>query len=63
MEFLSQLDRMVYTFENNTVRAHGREKSRFNYFLLGVELDRDSVCFFGKLNLCLVMLSEFTIDS
>ena len=49
MEFLSQPDLMVYKFENNTVKAHGSEKSRFNNFLLGVELDKDAVCFFGKL--------------
>ena len=29
MEILSQPDFMVYKFENNTVKAHGREKSRF----------------------------------
>ena len=45
---LSQPYLMVYKFENNTVKAHGREISRFNNFLLGVELDKDAVCFFGK---------------
>ena len=49
MVFLSQPDLMVYKFENNTVKAHGREKSRFSNFLVGVELDNDAVCFFGKL--------------
>ena len=34
----------------------------FNNFLLGVELDKDAVCFFGQLYSCLVMLSEYTID-
>ena len=48
MEFLSQPDLVVYK-EKNTVKAHGREKSRFNNFLLGLELDKDAVCFFGKL--------------
>ena len=46
---LSQPDLMLYKVVNNTVRVHGREKSCFNYFLLGVELDKDAVCFFGKL--------------
>ena len=27
--FLSQPDLMVYKFENNTVKAHGREKTHF----------------------------------
>ena len=49
MEFLSQPDLMVYKFESNTVKAHGREKSHVLAFLLGVELDKDAVCFFGKL--------------
>ena len=49
MEFLSQPDLMVYKFESNTVKAYGREKSRFNNFLLGVELDKDTAWFFGKL--------------
>ena len=40
---------MVYKFENNPVKAHGHEKSRFNNVLLGVELDKDAVYFFGKL--------------
>ena len=34
----------------------------FNLFLPGVELDKDAVCFFGKLYKWLVMLSEYTID-
>ena len=63
MEFLSQPDLMVYKFENNTVKAHGREKSRFNNFLLGVRLDKDAACFFGKLYKYLVMLSEYTIET
>ena len=31
------------------------------HFRLGLELVRDAVCFFGKLYLWLVMLSEYTI--
>ena len=31
------------------------------HFCLGVELGRDAVCFFGKIYLWLVMLSEYTI--
>ena len=34
----------------------------FNYFLLGVELDKDAVCFFGKLYKWFVMLPEYTTD-
>ena len=49
MEFLSKPDLMVNKFESNTVKAHGREESCFNNFLLGVELDKDAVCFVGKL--------------
>ena len=49
LEFLSQPDLKLYKFVNNTVKSHGREKSRFNYFLLGVELVKDAVCFFGML--------------
>ena len=48
MEFLSQPDLMVYELENNTVKAHGRENHVFNNFLMGVGLDKDAVCFFGK---------------
>ena len=32
-----------------------------NNFRLGVELVRDAVCFFGKLYLWLMMLSEYKI--
>ena len=49
MEFLSKPDLMVNKFESNTVKAHGREESCFNNFLLGVELEKDAVCFVGKL--------------
>ena len=35
MEFLSQPDLMVYKFENNTVKAHGREKSPFKQLFAG----------------------------
>ena len=49
MEFLSQQDLVLYKFVNTTVRAHGPKNHIFNYFLLGVELDKDAVCFFGKL--------------
>ena len=49
MEFLSQPDLMVYKFENDTVKSYGHDKSRFNNFLLGVELDKGAACFFGKL--------------
>ena len=40
---------MLYKFVDNTVRVHGHENHVFNKFLLGVELDKDAVCFFGKL--------------
>ena len=49
LEFLSQPDFMLYKFVDNTVRVHGHEKSRFNSFLLWVELDKYAVCFFGNL--------------
>ena len=35
MEFLSQPDLMLYKFVNNTVRAHGFEKSRFQLIFAG----------------------------
>ena len=46
---LSQLDLMLYKFKTITVRAHGRIKSLYLILFLGVELDKDAVCFFGKL--------------
>ena len=39
---------MVYKFENNTVKAHGREKSRFKQLFAGGNV-KDAVCIFGKL--------------
>ena len=41
---------MLYKFVDNTVRVHGHEKSRFWLISAGVELDKDAVCFFGKLH-------------
>ena len=61
MEFLSQPDLILYKFVYNTVRAHGHKIMFLINFRLGVELVRDAVCFFGKLYLWLVMLSECTI--
>ena len=46
--FLSQPDIMLCKFVNNTARAHGHEKLRFNTFLLGVELVKDAVMFLWK---------------
>ena len=62
MELLSQPDLMLYKFVDNSVRVHGHENQVLNLFLLGVELDKDAVCFFGQLYWWLVMLSEYTID-
>ena len=53
---------MLYKFVNNTPRAHGRENSRFSLILLGVDLVKYVVCFFGKFYKWLVMLSEYTFD-
>ena len=49
MEFLSQPDLMVYKFENNTVKLMAAKNHVFNNILLGLELDKDAVCFFGNL--------------
>ena len=43
MEFLSQPDLMLYKFEYNAVRAHGRENHVLTNFRLGVELEMQYV--------------------
>ena len=40
---------MLYKFVDDTVNVHGHEKSRFLLISVGVELDKDAVCFFAKL--------------
>ena len=62
MEFLSCSDPMLFKFINKTVRTHDYKNHVFNYFLLGIELVKDAVYFFGKLYKWLLMLSEYTID-
>ena len=60
--FLSQPDFILYKFETTLRKLMAAKNHVFNIFMLGVELDQDAVCFFGKLYLWLVMLSEYTID-